>query len=504
MLKILRVSVAIVLFTLITAYFLDFREVLPLWVSSVAKLQLVPAILSLSIGIVVFILASTFLFGRYYCSVLCPLGILQDIISWISKKTSRKKKRYRFSPPKTVLRWSALVASVVSFALGFSVLFALIEPYSAFGRIATHILKPIYQAGNNALAGILNNMGNYSLYRTDASVTDLFAFSVALVTLGILGGLAWKYGRTYCNTLCPVGTLLGIVSKYSFFRIRIDATRCNSCGICASKCKASCIDSQSKTVDNNRCVDCFNCLKGCKQQAIHYSMPGKKPSSVDVTDTSRRQFLATGTLALLSTPDLLAQAKKNALGLVHPERQQAIAPPGAGSIDRLRKLCTSCHLCVSKCPSKVIKPALMEYGLGGVMQPMMTYEKGYCNHSCTICCEACPTGALKPLSVEEKKLAQIGIVVFIPDICVVITDGTNCGACSEHCPTQAVKMVAYKDGLTLPEIDTSICIGCGGCEFICPVRPQRAIFVEGNRVHVQAEPFEDEGSKEYEIDDFGF
>lgn len=504
MLKKLRVTVAVILFTLMTAYFLDFAEALPDWLHATVRLQLVPAILSLSIGMVVFILATTFLFGRYYCSVFCPMGVLQDLISWISRKTSKKRKRYRFSRAKTVLRWSVLLVSVGSFALGFGLLFSLIEPYSAYGRIATHLFKPLYQEGNNVLAGIFNSMGNYSLYKTDASVTSLSAFSIALITLGSIGFLAWKYGRTFCNTVCPVGTVLGVLSKYSLFRVRIDAAKCNSCGVCSAKCKASCIDSKAKAVDNSRCVDCFNCLKGCKQQAIHFGMPGKKETADEPGDTSRRQFLATSTVALLTAPSLLAQTKNNVLGLNHPSRQQAIAPPGAGSVEHLLKHCTSCHLCVSKCPAKVIKPAFMEYGLGGMMQPLMSYEKGYCNHSCTICTQACPNGALKPLSEEEKKLTQIGVVVFIPDICVVVTDGTNCGACSEHCPTQAVKMVTYKDGLTIPEIDASICIGCGGCEFICPVRPQRAIFVEGNAVHIEAEPFEDEETEKVELDGFGF
>jgi ferredoxin len=148
----------------------------------------------------------------------------------------------------------------------------------------------------------------------------------------------------------------------------------------------------------------------------------------------------------------------------------------------------------------------MEYGLGGIMQPVMTYDKGFCNYNCTVCADVCPNGALLPLSMDQKHMTQIGRVNFVHDICVVVTDNNNCGACAEHCPTQAVTMVPYEagEGLTIPHINPDICVGCGGCEFICPVRPHRAIFVEGNAVHQTREAFEVEEKKEVEIDDFGF
>jgi len=138
------------------------------------------------------------------------------------------------------------------------------------------------------------------------------------------------------------------------------------------------------------------------------------------------------------------------------------------------------------------------------MMPVMYFEKGFCNYDCTICTNVCPNNALTSLTMEQKHRLQVGKVVFVPELCVVNTKGTSCGACSEHCPTQAVKMVSYKNGLTIPFVDANICVGCGGCEFICPVRPNRAIYVEGNRVHQQARAFEVEKKEEKEITDFGF
>ncbi len=220
-------------------------------------------------------------------------------------------------------------------------------------------------------------------------------------------------------------------------------------------------------------------------------------------DEEKRKFLLAGVTAAIATPALLA--KENLLdGGKSYTRQTPISPPGALSTERFQNRCSSCHLCISKCPTNVLKPAFTEYGIGGVMQPTMFFEKGFCNFDCTICSDVCPNDALKSLTKDEKHKTQMGHVVFIEDICIVPTKHQSCGACAEHCPTQAVKMIPYKDGLTIPTINTDICVGCGACEFICPVRPHRAIFVEGNEVHVEAKPFITETKKEIKIDDFGF
>ncbi len=152
----------------------------------------------------------------------------------------------------------------------------------------------------------------------------------------------------------------------------------------------------------------------------------------------------------------------------------------------------------------MLKPAFKEYGWGGMMQPMMYFEDGFCNFDCTVCSEVCPNGAILPLTVEQKHATQVGRVIFLIQNCIVNTDKTSCGACSEHCPTQAVTMVPFEDGLTIPHVNPDICVGCGGCEYVCPVRPFRAIHVEGNPVHLEAKPFKESEQKEVELDDFGF
>lgn len=172
--------------------------------------------------------------------------------------------------------------------------------------------------------------------------------------------------------------------------------------------------------------------------------------------------------------------------IIPEEKDFPVTPPGASTIRKFTDTCTACHLCVSACPTHVIQPSLTQYGLTGFMQPHMDYHAGFCNFECTICMDVCPAGALLPVSLEEKKLIQLGKAVFIKENCVVETDGTDCGACSEHCPTKAVDMIPYHDGLFIPKVTEDICIGCGACEYACPTKPYKAIFVNGNAVHVNA------------------
>jgi polyferredoxin len=497
MLKKIRICLSIVVFALLTFYFIDFAGILPHKFHVLGHLQFIPALFSHGIVIIILII-STFVFGRIYCSIICPMGIFQDIVNRLSKLVHRKKK-YTYRKNNPILRWSIVAIVLILYLLGFTALLGIIDPYSAYGRMAVHILKPIYLFANNILASIFNNFGNYTFYRIEIAMLSVFSFTVAILIFLIIVVLAWINGRLYCNIICPVGTILGWISKFSFFKIKIKADECVSCGICSKKCKALCIDNQSKTIDYTRCVNCFNCIGSCSQKGISFSV--NKAKNSQKIDETKRQFLVTGLTTAIGIPAVLAQGKKELFVVENCTRTTPICPPGAISAKHLLKHCTSCHLCISKCPSKVLKPAFMEYGIGGMMQPIMCFEKGFCNFNCTLCSNICPNKALTPLTIEQKHLTQVGRVVFCKEECVVYTNGWNCGACSEHCPTQAVKMMPYKYGLTIPHIDPDICVGCGGCEFICPVS---AIYVEGNKIQQQAKGFDIEKKYEKEILDFGF
>jgi ferredoxin-type protein NapF len=211
-------------------------------------------------------------------------------------------------------------------------------------------------------------------------------------------------------------------------------------------------------------------------------------TAVADTDTAKRDFIGKtllygAALAGISNKSLGQVESERPAGKIPNPKNHPVSPPGSVSIKHFTDRCTACHLCVTVCPTSVLQPSFLEYGFLGMSQPHMDYSVEYCNFECTKCGEVCPTGAILPLTVEDKKLEQTGQVQFIIEKCIVYTDNTACGSCSEHCPTQAVKMVPYKEGLTIPETDTEICIGCGACEFACPVKPHEAIYVDGNAVH---------------------
>lgn len=513
MLRKLRTGISVVLFALITFYFLDFAGILPNSFHRLAHIQFIPALVSLSIGILIALVILTLLFGRIYCSSICPMGIIQDIVARLSSlKSGKRKKRYGYSPAKNILRWTVVGITGIAFVGGFTVVLGLLDPYSAYGRIATNVFRPIYMWGNNLLESAFSKFENYTFYQVDASILDITSFVISLVTLLIIGILAWKHGRTWCNTLCPVGTLLGFLSRFSFFKVRIDLSKCNSCGLCATKCKAACINSPEHAIDYSRCVNCFNCLDACNKHALVYTpslslSKEKKEENVESSNLSKRRFLIAGLTTVAVAPKVLAQAKETVAvlgGKKAYKKENPITPPGSVDRELFQSHCTSCHLCVSKCPSHVLKPAFMEYGLGGMMQPTVNFDRGFCNFDCTVCGDVCPNNAIRPLTVEQKHLTQMGYVVFMEENCIVYTDGTSCGACSEHCPTQAIAMIPYKNGLTIPHVNIDICVGCGGCEYVCPSRPFRAVHIEGNPVQKAAKAFKETEEEKVEIDGFGF
>ena len=508
MLRKIRIGVSITFFTIITLYFLDFRELLPQSLHFLAEIQFLPALLALNIIILISLVLLTFVFGRVYCSSICPMGVYQDVVAWFSKKAKRRK-RYTYSPAKTIWRWATLSIVLVAFLFGFTFLLGLLDPYGAYGRIVTHLFRPAYLAGNNLLESIFTQFNNYTFFRVGIYMLSVASTAIALFTLLGIGFLAWRNGRTFCNTLCPVGTVLGSISRNSLYKVQFDNEKCNSCGLCAMKCKASCINSKELTVDYSRCINCFNCVEACKRDAMHYKPIWSKQTSVKETpvtvevNQSKRRFLSSTFTTGIAASSLLAQATTGLSLKRELKRQQPIAPPGVQNIDRLLQKCISCHLCVTKCPSHVIKPALFEYGLGGIMQPKLYFDHGFCSYDCTVCGDVCPTGAILPLTKEEKHHTQMGQVNFIIENCIVYYDETSCGACSEHCPTQAVSMVPYKGPLTIPHIEPSICVGCGGCEYVCPAIPFKAIYVEGLKEQQTIELVHEE-KEEHVIDGFGF
>ena len=484
MLRKIRTILAAVFFVLITLLFLDFTGTLHHWLSWMAKIQFLPAVMALNVVVVVALIALTLVFGRIYCSVICPLGVFQDLLA----RLRRKKNKYSYSKEVKWLRYPVLAVFVLAGVAGIGSLFQLLAPYSAYGRIATMIFQPIWKLGNNLLAMVAERMDSYAFYTIDTWMRSLPVLIIAAVTLVVLVVLAWRGGRTYCNTICPVGTILSFFARFSWLKIRFDEEKCKNCSLCSKNCKAACIDFKTLTVDYSRCVACGNCIDSCKFDALKYSssMQTKKNASVDA---SKRSFLLAS--ALVSTA-AMAQKKEKLMdgGLaeiedkVAPQRQTPLTPPGSLSFQNLSTRCTGCQLCVSECPNQVLRPS---GDLMHLMQPTMSYEHGYCRPECTRCSEVCPAGAIKKIDQDEKTSIQIGHAVWIKKNCVVLTDEVECGNCARHCPSGAIEMVPLdhdnEDSPKVPAINEAACIGCGACEYVCPSRPFSAIYVEGHEVH---------------------
>jgi ferredoxin len=410
----------------------------------------------------------------------------------------------------------------VAMVSGIAAVVTLFDPWGAFGRIVQNLFSPLWRFGNNALAWVAERADSYAFYSVEVWVRSWIAFGVAALWLVGLAVLAWWKGRVYCNAICPVGTLLGLVSRVSLFAPRIDGTKCTSCGLCEKKCKSECIDSKSMTIDRSRCVVCFDCVDSCKFGAVRYSAckvsrPLPPVGGVDRGDekskgVSRRKFFSIAALAAAATPAALrAQQVERILlqvdgGLadiearIRPDRATPITPPGSVDARHFRNNCTACQLCVAACPNNVLVPSSR---LATLMQPEMTFERGYCRPECVECGAVCPSSAIEPFTAADKTAISVGRAVYIGHNCVVRRDGVPCTECERHCPVKAISMVplnaehaalaaAEAAGtrrwgappvLRTPVVDTTLCIGCGACEHLCPARPHSALCVEGNSTH---------------------
>lgn len=474
MLKKIRTRAAIYVFIIV---FLLFAGVLSGPFAFIVRIQIVPAILAGSMFTVVAIVVTTLIFGRVYCSVVCPLGFLQDAISRLGKK-----RRFQFTRNRVWLRAGMATLFIVAFLFDLTSIVGVLEPYSAFGRIASELLTPIWAIGVNGLSVLAESLGFYLYFLAAPSpvwMNGVATMVLAVTTFFIISILAIKGGRTWCNTMCPMGTGLGFLAKHSLFKIRFVKHKCINCGLCSKNCKASCININNGVIDASRCVMCFDCLVACRNKALIYSpIIGRKhivvPRNLGVA-SERRRFIISA-VGLTALPILAVIAAKKPVNSAMAKRENEshhlpetmILPPGVKDYQQYSQRCTFCQVCVSLCPTNILRPH------GGVvaLQPSLSFHRGYCWEDCVECSKVCPTSAISPITVADKSTIRLGLAVHSRERCIV------CKVCVQNCPYEAISLADNPGGKGYIIVNEDFCTGCGACEYFCP---QAAIKVKGNR-----------------------
>lgn len=458
----------------------------------VERAQLVPALLSglqgstwgwLALGLLAL---ATLLLGRVYCSWVCPLGIMQDVVNRLRhpRTQQRKGKAVRYTPNHWQIRLvvAALVFGSVPF-LG-ALLLTWLDPYSIAGRLMAGVVSPAVEwvAGAGELALQISGWLRYAPW----------LLILLLVVAAVPLGMALLKGRLYCNTICPVGSVLGLLSRLAPLAVHMDGTRCVHCGSCLRECKAHAIDPKGLRVDATRCVACYACLAVCESGALglrwhspfaqktlpsgkqnswasppHQGIPSPAGNNAVPPDRGRRAFIGLGLVGLAAAglPDLSAADDVDP-GKASAQPGSAAIPPGAGNLERFLDACTGCGLCISACPTHVLRPSYTVLGWRGLMKPYLDYSAGFCDPGCHACSQVCPTGALSPLSLAQKQHIQIALVEYHQEHCRVWQDGESCALCAEKCPTGAIRA----EEVQRPHVMADLCTGCKAkrCYNACP------------------------------------
>jgi MauM/NapG family ferredoxin protein len=414
----------------------------------------------------------TLVFGRFFCGWMCPMGVLHHVLGFFGRKRKILDRMKQNAPrPSHKIKY-AVLAVMLGLAAAGSVQIGLLDPIASTWRgLSTSVLPA---ASNTA----------WGLYQGERH----FQWGT-LITLVFFGALALNfiYPRFYCRVLCPLGAFLGILAKFSLFRISKDPKMCNECEVCGADCQGA-ADPQG-TLRATECMVCLNCTKGCKRGGIAYRfLPARKLSKTE-TDLSRRKWLGAGLAGVAAVP--LMRASDGVDPRPSPAR---IRPPGALDEPDFLAKCLKCDACMKVCPTSALQPALYEAGLEGLWSPILIPRMGYCEHSCTLCGQVCPTGAITHLKLADKvgdmpakPPVRIGSACFDKGRCLPWGYGTECIVCEEVCPTSPkaiyfkVETITARDGtqkiLKFPHVDLDHCTGCGTCENRCPVVDRAGVRV---------------------------
>ncbi|MDX9714999.1 MAG: 4Fe-4S binding protein [Dissulfurispiraceae bacterium] len=443
----------------------------------------VPAAYALSVLLIII----TLLLGRVFCGWICPLGTLHNIAGLLNKKQKQLKAWWAFR-----LKYLILIALLVSSVFTMQVA-GLLDPisllirslslsiYPAFNYTVRSFFDTIYSADIKTLTAVSEWI--YSLLKK-----SLLSFNQPIYLQGFLIGIFFIFilslnlleKRFWCRHLCPLGAMLGLLSKFSILKRNI-SEGCTECGACAPDCHGAASPDIKGSWKDTECYYCLNCDDACPNNAVSFGFRGKKRAAS--IDLGRRRVVTSALAGIAAVPILRAEpfARSNY------HMNKLIRPPGSLEENEFLKRCVKCGECMKVCITNGLQPTLFEAGIEGIWSPLLVPRMGYCEYNCTLCGQVCPTGAIKKLTKQEKAETKIGLAMIDKNRCLPYTHGINCIVCEEVCPTPqkaiwfenaaAVDRKGNKVRLKQPRVDLDLCIGCGICEAKCPVVDQPAIYV---------------------------
>jgi polyferredoxin len=432
-------------------------------------------------------IAATMILGRVFCGWICPLGTLNNIVGSFRKRHPDNIGINRHRTKYYILMF-LLAASVFSLQLA-----GIVDPLSLLIRSLSVSIYPAFNYGTKAvfdaiyssnINGIVNiSEAVYSIFKKSIlSFQQPFYYQSAFIGILFLFilGINLVEQRFWCRHLCPLGALLGILSRFSILK-RTVSEGCNACGACASVCQGNASPDKKEEWRDAECLYCWNCDDVCPQNAVSFGFSGRKASAS--MDLGRRRVIMSLASGVVTVPLL----RSNPLSKAEVPNQKLIRPPGALEEKEFLKRCVKCGECMKVCITNGLQPAFLESGFEGIWSPLLIPKMGYCEYRCTLCGQVCPTGAIKKIDMEEKAKVKIGLAMIDKNRCLPYAHAMPCIVCEEVCPTpkKAVwfEKASVKDrngkekAIQQPRVDLELCIGCGICEAKCPVIDRPAIHV---------------------------